>query len=148
MRRFQFQSTLWVPRPREEVFAFFSDALNLERITPPWLQFHVITPTPIRMEVGTQIDYRIKIRGIPARWRSRITVWEPPGRFVDEQVRGPYRLWVHEHRFTEDSTGTVCEDHVQYAPPGGALINRLFVERDIRNIFSYRTERLRQIFGS
>jgi ligand-binding SRPBCC domain-containing protein len=137
-----------VPRPREEVFAFFSDALNLERITPPWLQFRVITPAPIQMQVGTEIDYRIRIRVIPARWRSRITVWEPPKRFVDEQVRGPYRIWIHEHRFSDESTGTACEDHVQYAPPGGALINMLFVERDIRNIFSYRTARLREIFGS
>lgn len=148
MKRFDFQAKLWLPRPRHEVFQFFSDALNLEKLTPPWLQFRVLTPVPIEMRPGTEIDYRIKIRGFPARWRSRITVWDPPHRFVDEQVRGPYRIWIHEHRFTEDSAGTTCEDHVQYAPPGGAPINYLFVARDIRNIFSYRTDRLRQIFGA
>jgi ligand-binding SRPBCC domain-containing protein len=148
MKRFDFQAKLWLPRPRDEVFEFFSDALNLEKLTPPWLQFRVLTAVPIEMRPGTEIDYRIKIRGFPARWRSCITVWDPPHRFVDEQVRGPYRIWIHEHRFAEDSAGTTCEDHVQYAPPGGALTNYLFVARDIRNIFSYRTDRLRQIFGA
>jgi len=116
--------------------------MNLEKITPPWLQFHVVTPTPIRMAAGTVIDYQLKIRGIPVRWRSEITVWDPPERFVDEQVHGPYRRWIHEHRFREDGNGTRCEDHVQDAPLGGALIHRLFVQRDIRKIFAYRAERL------
>jgi len=99
------------------------------------------------MQAGTLIDYRLKIRGIPARWQSRITAWEPPHRFVDEQTRGPYRIWIHEHRFTEERSGTRCEDSVQYAPPGGSLINKLFVERDIAGIFAYRLERLREIFS-
>jgi ligand-binding SRPBCC domain-containing protein len=148
MKMFHFQAELWLPRPRDEVFAFFSNALNLEKITPPWLQFRVTTPVPIQMQVGTEIDYRIKIRGIPARWRSRITVWDPPNRFIDEQLRGPYRKWIHEHGFTEERGGTTCKDHVQYAPPGGAIINTLFVERDVRNIFAHRTQRLLEIFGA
>jgi ligand-binding SRPBCC domain-containing protein len=146
MKMFQFQSRLWLPSPRTEVFEFFSNALNLEDITPPWLQFRVLTSQPIQMREGAEIDYRLKIRGIPVRWRTRITVWDPPRRFVDEQLRGPYRLWVHEHTFKEDSRGTTCDDHVQYATLGGALINNLFVERDIRKIFAYRSARLQDIF--
>ncbi|MGD0962447.1 MAG: SRPBCC family protein [Candidatus Acidiferrales bacterium] len=148
MKTFRFDSTLWLPRPRPEIFEFFSDALNLEKLTPPWLRFHVVTPTPIRMQEGAEIRYRLKIRGVPVRWQSRITLWDPPGRFVDEQLRGPYRLWIHEHRFIEDSGGTSCEDSVQYAPLGGALINKLMVERDVRQIFAYRSQRLQEIYGS
>jgi ligand-binding SRPBCC domain-containing protein len=147
MKIFHFESALWLPRTRPEVFAFFADALNLEKITPPWLEFHVTTPQPIQMREGAEIEYRLKIRGIPIRWRSRITVWDPPRRFVDEQLRGPYRLWVHEHHFTEESGGTSCEDSVQYAPLGGALINKLMVERDVRQIFAYRSGRLKEMYG-
>ena len=111
------------------------------------LKFHVVTAPPIRMQEGAEIEYRLKIRGIPMRWRSRITVWDPPRRFVDEQLHGPYRLWIHEHRFTEDAGGTSCEDHVEYAPLGGALINKLMVERDVRQIFAYRAERLQEMYG-
>jgi ligand-binding SRPBCC domain-containing protein len=151
MTSFRFHSELWVPRPRAEVFEFFSSALNLEEITPPWVSFHVITPPPIEMRVGALINYKLRIRGIPARWQSRITVWDPPNRFVDEQVRGPYSIWIHEHRFTEREGKTLCEDSVQYAPPGGALfaplLNALLVKRDVRKIFEYRSRRLREIFG-
>jgi ligand-binding SRPBCC domain-containing protein len=147
MKTFHFDARLWLPRPRAEIFDFFSNALNLEQITPPWLKFEVITKQPIDIREGTQIDYRLRIRGIPVRWQSRITAWEPPHRFVDEQERGPYRLWVHEHRFTEDAGGTWCEDHVKYSPLGGALVNRLLVRRDIQQIFDYRTMRLQKIFG-
>ena len=151
MKPFQFRAQLWVPRPRGEVFEFFSSALNLEQITPPWVSFRVITPPPIEMRVGALIDYSLRIRGIPARWQSRITAWEPPYRFVDEQVRGPYSIWIHEHRFTEGEGKTLCEDYVQYAPPGGALfaplLNALLIERDVRKIFDYRSQRLREIFG-
>jgi ligand-binding SRPBCC domain-containing protein len=147
MNTFRFEATLWLPRPRPEVFEFFADAFNLEKITPPWLQFHVVTAAPIRMQEGAEIEYRLKIRGIPMRWRSRITVWDPPRRFVDEQLRGPYRLWRHEHLFIEGSGGTSCEDHVEYAPLGGALINKLMVARDVRQIFAYRSECLREMYG-
>ncbi len=145
MKIFHFECSLWLPRPRKEVFEFFASALNLEEITPSWLKFRVVTPNPVYMQWGTEIEYRLRIRGIPVRWQSRITVWDPPHRFVDEQIRGPYRVWIHEHRFTEKLRGTLCEDSVQYAPLGCALVNKLLVERDIRKIFAYRSERL-QIF--
>ena len=132
MRTFSFRSELWLERPKSEVFVFFSDALNLEEITPPWLQFRVVSKLPIQMREGAEIDYRLRMRGIPIRWRSRITAWDPPHRFVDEQVSGPYRLWIHEHRFTEHAGGTSCEDNVQYAPLGGALVNTLAVQRRLR----------------
>jgi ligand-binding SRPBCC domain-containing protein len=89
MKTFEFESQLWLPQKRHKVFPFFADAFNLEEITPPWLQFRVISPSPIQAQEGTEIDYRLKIHGIPIRWRSRITVWDPPHRFVDEQVVGP-----------------------------------------------------------
>lgn len=146
MKTYQFNSKLWLPRKRKEIFSFFTDACNLEEITPSWLQFRVVSPTPIRMQVGTEIDYRLRIRGIPIRWRSRITVWDPPYRFVDEQVLGPYRMWVHEHLFTEIGGHTRCEDHVEYAVFGGSLVNYFFVKRDIRSIFAYRSERLQEFF--
>jgi len=146
MKSFHFEASLWLPRPRGEVFEFFSNALNLEKITPPWLQFEVVTPTPIQINQGTEIDYRLRIRGIPVQWQSRITAWDPPRRFVDEQVRGPYRVWIHEHRFSEKAGGTLCEDSVRYFPLGGALINKLFVERDVRQIFAYRSACLNEFF--
>ena len=146
MRNFQFESKLWLNRPRDGVFKFFSDALNLEEITPPWLRFRVVSKLPI-MTRGAEIEYGLRIHGVPARWRSRITVWDPPCRFVDEQVRGPYRVWIHEHRFVEESDGTRCEDSVRYVPLGGALVNKLFVERDIQKIFAFRSDRLQKIFA-
>ena len=147
MRNFHFESRLWLNRPRDEVFEFFSDALNLEEITPPWLRFRVVSKLPIDMHRGAEIEYRLKIHGVPVGWRSRITVWDPPYRFVDEQVRGPYRMWIHEHRFFEDSGGTLCQDNVSYLSRGGTLINVLFVERDIHKIFAHRSDRLQKIFG-
>ena len=146
MKTFTFDSKLWVPRKLDEVFPFFTDALNLEEITPPWLQFRVVSPAPVRMQVGTEIDYRLKLRGIPLHWRSKITGWNPPYRFIDEQIAGPYRSWVHEHKFQEVGGHTLCEDHVEYSVFGGEIINRLLVRRDVQTIFGYRSERLQQIF--
>lgn len=146
MRVFSFQSQLRLARTRNEVFDFFAKAQNLEEITPPWLQFRIDSDLPAQMHEGMEIGYRLRIRGVPVRWRSRITVWDPPCRFVDEQVRGPYRVWIHEHRFVEDSGGTLCEDNVRYAPPGGTVANWLFVRRDIQKIFAYRSDCLRRIF--
>jgi len=136
-----------LPRPRSEVFAFFADAGNLEAITPPWLGFHILTPKPIPMAAGTLLDYRIRLRGLPVRWRTRIVLWEPPDRFVDEQLRGPYRLWEHEHTFTEVETGTRVADRIRYAVPGGALIHRLLVAPDLQRIFGYRRDRMRELYG-
>lgn len=137
----------WVPRPVNEVFGFFSDAFNLERITPPLLRFTVLTPPPIEMREGVLIDYRLRVRGLPVRWQSEITAWEPPHRFVDEQRRGPYRMWRHEHTFEERDGGTVCRDLVRYSVPGGRLVQRLFVDPDVRKIFAYRSEQLAEVFG-
>lgn len=142
----RFTTALWLPRPRTEVFPFFADARNLERITPPWLSFHVLTPGPIEMRPGTLIDYRLRIRGLPMRWQSEITAWEPERLFRDEQRRGPYRLWRHTHTFEEKDGGTLCGDEVEYAVPGGALINWLLVRRDVESIFRYRQQALAQIF--
>jgi ligand-binding SRPBCC domain-containing protein len=143
-----FQSELWLPRPREEVFAFFSDARNLDAITPPWVRFQTLTPAPIEMKAGALIDYKLRVHGFPIRWRTRITEWEPPFRFVDEQLRGPYRLWVHEHEFEPRDGGTLMRDHVRYAVPFDFLVHRLFVRRDVERIFAYRTESLRERFGA
>lgn len=146
--RFELRATLWLPRPVEEVFEFFSDAGNLDAITPDSLRFEILTPRPIDMRQGVLLDYRLKVRGIPFKWRSLISAWEPPHRFVDEQVRGPYRLWHHEHTFRECDGGTLCRDHVIYDMIGGALANALLVQRDLRNIFNFRCQSLRERFGT
>lgn len=136
-----------VPRPLDEVFTFFADAMNLERLTPPWLRFEILTPQPILMRAGTLIDYRLRLRGIPVKWRTEITAWDPPVRFVDEQLQGPYRLWVHEHTFVDAPDGTLVSDRVRYQVPGGRLVNRLLVQRELHAIFSYRQARLREMLG-
>ena len=142
-----FAAEQWLPRPRAEVFPFFADAANLERLTPPWLEFRILTPRPVAMREGALIDYRLRIRGVPVRWRTRIAVWEPPERFVDEQLKGPYRLWVHEHTFLERDGGTLCRDQVRYAVPGGALVDRLLVRPDVERIFAWRRRVLAELFG-
>ena len=143
-----FESELWLPRPRNEVFAFFADAANLDAITPPWVKFRTITPGPIEMRTGTLIDHRLRIRGLPIRWRTKITAWEPPARFVDEQIRGPYRLWIHEHLFEERDGGTLVVDRVRYAVPFDFIVHPLLVRRDVERIFAWRTECLKRRFGS
>ncbi len=148
MREFSIQCAVWLPKPVEEVFAFFSDARNLELLTPSWLHFQILTDGPIAMSEGQTIDYRLRLRGIPVRWRSCITRWEPPTLFVDEQVRGPYRVWIHEHRFREMAGMTLAEDVVRYSVPGGWLANRLFVRRDLAKIFRFRHDQLEAVFGS
>lgn len=146
MRASTFRTELWLPRPRAEVFDFFSDAANLERITPPFLRFRIETPLPIEMRNGALIDYRLRVRGVPIRWRTEIRSWEPPLRFVDVQLRGPYRLWEHTHTFEERDGGTLCGDTVRFAVWGGALVERLFVRREVAAIFAYRERVLRGLF--
>ena len=143
----EFTSELFLPRTRAELFPFFANAQNLEVITPGWLSFKVVGQTPSEMRQGTIIDYKLRIRGIPVRWQSEITVWEPPFRFVDEQRKGPYRQWVHEHRFEEAPGGTLVKDHVRYAVLGGWLVDRLLVRRDVRAIFRFREQRMTELFG-
>jgi ligand-binding SRPBCC domain-containing protein len=147
MKTSVFETRQWLPAPPETVFHFFADAFNLERLTPPWLRFQVITPAPIEMAAGAVIDYRLKLHGIPVRWRSEITVWEPPHRFVDRQIQGPYRLWIHQHTFEPAQGGTLAVDRVEYAVPGGWPVRKLLVERDLRKIFEYRKGKLREALG-
>ena len=146
-REFTLQARMAVPRPSAEVFTFFADTMNLETLTPPWLRFEILTPQPILMRAGTLIDYRLRLRGIPVKWRTAITAWDPPVRFVDEQLQGPYRLWVHEHTFVDVANGTLVIDRVRYRVTGGRLVNRLMVQRELHTIFNYRQTRLRGMLG-
>ena len=144
---FTLATAVLLPRSLTEVFAFFADARNLQTLTPLWLNFEILTPQPIAMKVGALIDYRLRLHGLPLRWQSEITAWEPPHRFVDEQRRGPYRVWIHQHSFVEQNGGTLVRDEVEYAVPGGWLVQRLLVARDLRRIFAFREERLKALFG-
>jgi ligand-binding SRPBCC domain-containing protein len=146
-RDYVLRARQWLPRRREEVFPFFADAYNLERITPSFLNFEVLTPRPIEMREGALIDYRLRLRGIPIRWRTRIAAWEPNERFIDEQIRGPYLKWEHEHTFEESAGGVVVGDRVAYRVPGGALVNRLVVQRDVERIFRHRQRVMADLFG-
>jgi ligand-binding SRPBCC domain-containing protein len=148
MKTHHLKSELWLPRPRDQVFQFFADPRNLERITPPWLSFEILTPPEIEITQGTLLDYRLKLRGIPLRWRSEITIWEPPRRFVDRQTQGPYSLWVHEHRFTDEDSGTIVGDHVEYAVLGGRLIQEYLVAPDLERIFNYRRQALKELLNA
>ena len=126
-----------------ELFPFFADARNLEAITPPLLRFRVITPDPIEMRVGTLIQYRLRLHGMAVSWLTSIQAWDPPDRFIDVQVRGPYALWHHTHTFEAVPDGTLMRDTVRYAigfGPLGELARRALVERDLQAIFDYRAE--------
>ena len=133
-----------VELPPELAFDFYGDADNLEPLTPPWLRVEVTTPMPIEMGAGTLLDYRLRLHGVPVRWRTRIESWEPPHRFLDVQVRGPYSLWEHTHTFEPLGDGaTTIRDRVRYAIPYGplgSLAHALFVRRDLARIFDYRQE--------
>ncbi len=138
-----------VDLPIAEAFEFYGDARNLERITPPWLGFRVTTPAPIEMRAGTLIEYRLKLHGVPVRWRTRIEVWEAPHRFVDVQLSGPYSLWHHTHWFEPaGEAATIITDRVRYAIPFGplgALASALFVDRDVERIFDYRRDAVAEL---
>jgi ligand-binding SRPBCC domain-containing protein len=146
MKRFWLRKQIWLPAAREEVFAFFADPMNLDRLTPAWLRFEIVTKQPVAMRPGTLLDYRLRLRGLPIRWQSKISVWEPPDRFVDEQTKGPYSLWIHQHRFEESNGGTLVRDDVEYAVPGGRLVQKLLVAPDLEKIFRYRHATLQQLF--
>ena len=147
MSRFRLMTSSWLPRKRSNVFDFFSDAHNLESLTPPFLRFSVQTPRPIRMGQGQLIDYSLKLHGFPISWRTEITDWEPPIRFEDSQLRGPYRHWAHTHTFEVVDGGTLMHDEVIYDVPGGSLSHSLFVRRDLKRIFTYRQEKLPELLG-
>lgn len=138
MRTFVFESEQSFSTTAAELFPFFADVGNLEKITPPWLGFSIMPPHPTNISKGTIINYRLRWRGVPLRWRTEISTWRPPFCFVDEQLKGPYRLWRHEHLFVEKSGVTTMTDKVQYAVPGGRLAQWLVVGRDVERIFSFR----------
>lgn len=147
MKEFVLHSELKLAARLDAVFPFFADARNLETLTPTWLNFKILTPIPVVMQTGTLIEYELRLHGLPLHWASEITVWDPPRRFVDEQRRGPYRRWIHEHRFEEEGGATLCVDHVQYAVPGGVLVEGLFVRPNLQRIFAFRRAKLEELFG-
>jgi hypothetical protein len=140
----------WIPRPVDEVFAFFSDARNLEELTPSWLHFRILTPGPIHIAEGTRIRYRLSLHGIPIEWTTEIRQWRPPFRFVDVQLSGPYRLWHHTHRLEPKDGGTRMTDVVRYRLPFGVIgrvMHAIKVRRDVERIFDYRFRRIQEVFG-
>jgi uncharacterized protein len=139
-----------VPRPLPEIFEFFSQAENLEVLTPPWLNFKILYVRPQPVQQGTLIDYSLRVHGIPLRWTSEIVEWEPPHRFVDLQLRGPYKLWRHEHRFEPRDGGTLIADTINLALPLGflgRLAYRIKVRSDVQEIFAFREKKIRALFG-
>jgi ligand-binding SRPBCC domain-containing protein len=137
-----------LPVPRDQVFAFFAKATNLERITPPELGFQIVTPQPIHLREGAYIAYRLRLFGVPFSWQTEIQRWDPPAAFVDVQRRGPYKHWIHTHRFREEHGATIIEDEVQYAlpyAPLGELLSPL-VRLQLRRIFRYRQCAIRAYF--
>jgi ligand-binding SRPBCC domain-containing protein len=139
-----------VPRPRAEVFAFFADAANLERLTPASLRFEIRTPLPIEMRAGARIDYQLSLFGLPFRWRTVIESFEPEARFVDLQMQGPYRFWRHTHEFADAPGGTLVRDRVEFElplGPLGELARVLFVTRQLRHIFDHRRAAIERAFA-
>ncbi len=149
MRTYTLERAQVVPHEVDKIFPFFADATNLDVLTPPWLKFEILTPTPIEMRIGLLLDYRLKYRGFPLKWQTRIEDWQPNVQFVDTQLRGPYRLWHHTHRFEPVAGGTRLVDHVRYALPLGILgqcAHTLTVRRDVARIFDYRMQRVAELF--
>ncbi len=140
-----------IERPCAEVFKFFADAGNLERITPPELNFHIITPQPIDIKKGALIDYQLKLRGIPITWKTEITQWNPPFDFVDSALKSPYKQWIHLHTFEEGASGeTIMKDLVRYRLPLEPLgdLAHWYVKKELKYIFDYRYKVIEEIFQS
>ena len=146
MPDFQTSFSVLLRYPRPQVFEFFSLAENLNLLTPPRLRFSILTPLPIEMTLGKVIKYQIKLRGLPIKWESEITEWEPPLRFTGTQIRGPANAGVHRHLFEETPEGTLAADDVAYQAPGGAPVNRLFVAGELRKIFGCRQAKLLELY--
>jgi ligand-binding SRPBCC domain-containing protein len=143
MKLYTITTQLIIQRPLPEVFSFFSKPENLALLTPEHLGFMILTPSPVEMRRGAIIDYTIQQMGIPIRWRSIITAYEPPYQFVDEQLKGPYSFWHHTHTFSESDDGTLIHDVVRYSMPFGVfgrIAHRLFVRRRLEQIFQYRSQ--------
>lgn len=139
-----------IARPIDEVFAFFADAWNLEKITPPWLGFRILFMSTDSIEEGTTIRYRLRLHGIRFYWRTEICEWNPPHCFVDEQTKGPYKRWRHTHRFEAHGSRTKMIDEVQYSLPLGFLgraVHAVKVRRDVSRIFDYRRQQIDALFG-
>jgi ligand-binding SRPBCC domain-containing protein len=150
MRMHLLERTQVLPASRDEVFAFFQAPDNLARITPSWLGFRILTPLPLAMREGALIDYTVRWLGMPARWTTLITSYEPPVRFVDQQLRGPYSFWHHTHEFRATPRGTVMTDRVRYvlpAGPVGVLLHTLLVRRQLEEIFDFRRRVIAEIFA-
>ena len=148
MRLYYLEREQWLPRAIDEVFSFFSRPENLQAITPPWLDFRMVE-TPATLERSALIRYRLRWRWIPVRWTTEIVIWDPPHRFVDRQISGPYQLWNHEHSFLAGSDGTLMRDFVTYAlplGPVGEIARACLVKRDVENIFDFRAETMRHLF--
>jgi ligand-binding SRPBCC domain-containing protein len=137
-----------LPDSVQDVFPFFADATNLEKITPPELRFRIVTPLPITMGENVLIDYRLRLYGMPLKWRARISQWKPPLHFVDEQIEGPFRLWIHTHRFFPVDEGTRIEDEVQYTLPFSPLGEMVYplIHPLIERIFRYRKRVIMRFF--
>jgi ligand-binding SRPBCC domain-containing protein len=150
MTKYFLERSQRIPRRRDEVFAFFADASNLQEMTPPFLSFRILTTMPLTMRPGALMDYSLVLFGIRFRWRTRITRWQPGLCFVDEQAAGPYALWRHTHHFAEDGQGTLMRDEVEYAlplGPLGRLARWLFVQRTLDRIFDYRQDAIARRFA-
>ena len=138
-----------MPMKIEEVFPFFGDVVNLQRITPPELDFRILTPLPIEIRKGTRVDYQLKLFRFPFKWRSEITAWDPPNLFVDAQIAGPYSLWEHTHRFYERSSNTIIEDSVKYQLPFWPVGEAAYplIRTQLNRIFRYRQEKIRELLA-
>jgi ligand-binding SRPBCC domain-containing protein len=150
LKIYELKKEVSIPASIQEVFSFFSNAENLNRITPSWLSFKILTPLPIKMEKNARIDYSLKLLGFRMKWRTEITAWEPSNRFIDRQIEGPYRVWEHTHLFEENEGGTQMTDVVRYAVPGFVLspiVHFLFVRPRLEKIFLFREESILKYFG-
>ena len=143
------ERSTWIPRTPDEVFGFFADIGNLERITPPELRFRTVTPAPIEMRRGALIEFRLALYGLPFGWRTEISHWEPPVRFVDRQLAGPYAQWIHLHEFSAERGGTRMVDRVDYVLPLGRLgrLGLPLVRRQLDRIFDFREATIQRLLG-